>query len=116
MAGLSGSYFPEFISFDVAPTTGSTTTFPPGYNAVIYTNSGTIAAQTLDLPASPSDGMLVNISNFAAITALTLSPTVAGAPSGLTAGQGLMIKYGAVGTASTPGTFTTTTAQWYVFS
>ena len=101
---LMGSANPEWVRLEVAPATGSTTVMPPNYNQVLYTNPGTIAAQTLDLPASPFDGQLVNISNFAAITALTLSPAVTGAPSGLTAGQGLMIMY------SVPQ------AVWFVFS
>lgn len=96
MANLSGSQFPLLVKLEVAPvTTSNTSLVGTYYDWVVFTNSGTIAAQTVTLPATPFDGQMILISNFAAITALTLSPAVTGAPAGLTAGQGLWIAWSA---------------------
>lgn len=100
---LQGSKFPNLVRMEVAPVTTSSTTLQAPYNHVVYTNAGTIAAQTLVLPLLPVDGQHVIISNVAAITALTLTPAASGAPAGLTAGQGLWLMYSS--TFATPGWF-----------
>jgi hypothetical protein len=93
-SNLSATGSPVVLDrLEVAPATGSTTVIPPYVNMIWFTNPGTIAAQTVTLPASPVDGQTFYIANTAAITALTLSPTVLGVPSGLTAGQGLVLMY-----------------------
>lgn len=99
MSGLTGqitgaSTFMSFIRMEVAPASGSTTSFFSGnINHVLFTNGTTTAAQTVALPLNPVDGKHVMISNVSAITALTLVPTVPGAMSGLIAGQGLWLMY-----------------------
>jgi hypothetical protein len=103
MAFFSGSTFPILVRMEVAPATGSTTTVPRPLNHLFFTNPGTIAAQTVNLPSGPADGEQFVISNIGAITALTVSPSVSGIPAGLTAGQGLMLSYSA--TMATPGWF-----------
>lgn len=99
LLGVTG-YVPEpFIKLEVAPATGSTTTPPPGvqYDWVVYTNPGTIAAQTLVLPTSPVDGQIFIVSNFAIITAFTLSPAAVGFTNGasLAAGNGIWLAFSA---------------------
>jgi hypothetical protein len=101
---ISGGQVLEWGVLEVAPATGSTTSFPLNYNAVFFTSNSTTAAQTLNMPLTPTPGDMANISNAGAITALTLVPAVAGAPAGLTAGQGLQVRY----SSTLPG--------WYVFS
>lgn len=102
MANVIGSIFPTLDRLELTITTGGTTAFPPtSCDMLVVTNSSTVAAQTFTLPTAPSDGQMAFIANVSAITALTLSPTAAGAPSGLTAGQGLWLMY----SATLPGWF-----------
>lgn len=101
MANVYGHFVGTLVREDVFLTTGQTTAIVAPYNHLLTTNGSTIAAQTLTLPANPVDGDLVFISNVAAITAVTYSPTVSGAPSGLTAGQGIILGY----SANIPGWF-----------
>ena len=101
MASLLGAVFPTIVRYESAPASGSTTAFPPSCDMLVFTNGTTTAAQTVTLPANPVDGQIAMISNVSAITALTLSPTASGAPSGLTAGQCLWLMY----SSTLPGWF-----------
>jgi hypothetical protein len=59
--------------------TGQTVTLAAPYNHLVLTNSGTIAALTVVLPASPVDGQLAIVSApTGTITAMTFSPAVVG--------------------------------------
>jgi hypothetical protein len=106
MQFISGSQIPVFCRMEVAPITGSTTTINPPYDVLVFTNPGTIAAQTITLPATPTDGYIVAVCSVAAITALTLSPAVTGGPSAMTAGGSFRVMYSS--TFATPG--------WFVFA
>lgn len=90
---LMGAKFPTLVRMEVSPATGSTTTLQSPYNWVFFTNGSTTAAQTVVLPSNPVDGQMVLVSNASAITAITFSPTVTGAPSGLSAGNGILVAY-----------------------
>lgn len=103
MANIQGSTNPVLCRMEVAPATGSTTTIVAPFDVVLYTNPGTIAAQTLVLPASPSDGQLVVVSAIAAITALTLSPVPTAGPTAMAAGSSFRLMY-------------SSTAGWFVFA
>lgn len=96
MAYLQGHRPQTIVPQEVAPSTGSSTTVSPPFDHLIYTNAGTIAAQTVVLPpvASVPHGHVVTISNIAQITALTFSPAVSGWTNGsqLNAGQGIMVQ------------------------
>lgn len=83
------------IKAEVAPPTGSNTPLASPFNWLVFTNPGTIAAQTVTLPTTAGDGTTMSISNIAAITAFTFSPVVAGWTNGATlaAGQGMQVAY-----------------------
>lgn len=100
MANVTGFAISPLVKLEVAPATGSTTDFTNTafnltYNWVVFTNPGTIAAQTVKLPANPVDGQTFLLSNFAAITALTFTPAVTGFTnaSAMAAGEGMLIAY-----------------------
>lgn len=87
---VSGAVVPVLCRMEVAPTSGTTVVVQAPFDHVFVTNSSTLAALTINLPTTgQADGDMIRLSNRAAITALTMSPTVLGVPSGLTAGQGM---------------------------
>ena len=58
--------------------TGSPLTIPPNTSWLALIQPGTLSSQTLTLPTSPADGLILRISTAGAISALTLSPPVPG--------------------------------------
>jgi hypothetical protein len=85
--------FPTYIY--AAPVTGATVIILDTQDTAVIEPAGTIAALTVQLPTASAayDGKRVEFSTSQAITALTVTTTagtvVAGAPAGLTAGQGI---------------------------
>lgn len=100
-----GFQLPTYVRNEVAPVTGSNTAVVAPYDWLVFTNPGTIAAQTVTLPVGPVDGQMVTVSNVAAITALTFSPAALGWANGsaLAAGQGITLAFSS--TFATPGWF-----------
>ncbi len=80
-----------------AAATGTAITVGANTNWLVLTQTGTVAAQPVTLPASPVDGQLLRISTLGTITALTFSPTVPGWTNGsqFPAGTGLQFGYDA---------------------
>ena len=74
----------------VAPLTGATVTPPAGTEVCIIDQAGTIAALTLNMPASPYDGQPFEVSFDEVVTALTMaapaSATIKDALTAATAG------------------------------
>jgi hypothetical protein len=106
MAYMQGSSFIDdwvVLELSNALPSASTVVWPLSFNSIFYTNNATTAAQTINLPTSPSHGDMLTISNLGAITALTFVPPVTGGFSP-TYGQGLQIRY----SATLPG--------WAIFS
>lgn len=72
-----------------APLTGATVTPAPGVEVEYVNPAGTIAALTLNMPASPSDGQPFTVSFDQVVTALTMaapgSATIKGALTAATA-------------------------------
>jgi hypothetical protein len=56
-----------------SPATGFTYVVPSGVVGVALTPATTLATGTITMPASPADGMTVNISSSQIITALTVN-------------------------------------------
>lgn len=54
-------------------TTGFTYTFAAGTQTLIAVPAGTLATGTVTMPASPADGMVINIESTQQITALTVA-------------------------------------------
>ena len=113
MSLVEGAFMPTWVSFDSVPTSGDTILWPSGpYNHYVCSKTTTTAALTINLP-TVSDGDSIFISNFGAITTLTLSPTVQGAPAGLTVGQGLWLRYS---TSMSSGPGAGGVGVWYVMN
>lgn len=109
VTGFTGFQGQNLSKLEIAPVTGSTTILAAPYDWLVFTNPGTIAAQTVTLPvyvAATStagvnasgtlvDGQTFYISNFAAITSFSFSVAVTGwtNTSALPAGQGLVVAY-----------------------
>ena len=55
------------------PTTGYSYVFAAGTQVLVMNPAGTLAAVTITMPASPSDGMTITFSSTKQITALTLN-------------------------------------------
>ena len=84
--------------------TGAAYPVPANCSLVRFTQSATIASQTVTMPPGPADGQVVQFVNYAgAMTALTFSPAINGFASGgtLTANTGLRARWDA------------TAAGWY---
>jgi hypothetical protein len=58
----------------VVPTNGGSATIPDQTSAYVMDPAGTIATYTLTMPATPFDGLILEITTTNTITALTLSP------------------------------------------
>lgn len=104
MVNLTGFSAGNRVKLEAAPATGSSTGLASPYNWLVFTNPGTIAAQTVVLPTTGVDGQELFISNYAQITSLTFSPAVTGwtNTSQLNAGQGIWVAY------------STNTGVWFV--
>jgi hypothetical protein len=84
--------------------TGTAYTVPANTSLVRFTQTGTIAAQTITLPTALADGQPIQFVNYAgSITALTFSPAINGWANGtaLGANTGLRVRWDA------------TSAAWY---
>jgi hypothetical protein len=82
--------------------TGSGYTVPANTSLVRFTQTGTIATQTVTLPTALADGQPLQFVNYAgAVTALTFSPAVNGWTNGstLAANTGLRIRWDATAAA-----------------
>ena len=55
------------------PVTGFSYTVPAGVVGTVFIPAGTLATGTIIMPATPADGMTVNLSSTQIITALTLN-------------------------------------------
>ena len=84
--------------------TGAAYAVPANCSLVRFTQSATVASQTVTMPPGPADGQVVQFVNYAgAITALTFSPAINGWTAGgtLAANTGLRARWDA------------TAAGWY---
>jgi hypothetical protein len=55
------------------PVAGFSYTVPAGVCGTVFTPAGTLSTGTITMPATPADGMTVNLSSSQAITTLTLN-------------------------------------------
>lgn len=87
----------------LSPTNGGTTVIPPLTGLIVLNSGGTIASNTISLPANTvmEDGQEISFFNVAQITTITgyTTPgaTPLGLPSTLAAGSFFKIKYAAAG-------------------
>lgn len=82
--------------------TGASFTIPANTSLVRFTQSGTIATQTVVLPTAFGDGQPITIDNYTgALTALTFSPSVIGWTNGSTLAPNttVVVRWDAVGGA-----------------
>lgn len=89
---------PQGIVFANSPASGATISLPnaPQPQAKLYAYlqpAATLASLTLVMPPSPQDGDVLNLLSSHAITALTLTPTFAGAPTTLGAGAANALQF-----------------------
>lgn len=80
------------------PSTGATITIANTSRTLVIDPAGTLAALTVQMPAAPIDGQLVEFSTSQILTALTVSPNGGqtmgnGLPTSATAGQGFGFIY-----------------------
>lgn len=101
IAALLGGSFVISQSFQ-APTSGATLTATSGLGAFIIEPAGTIAALTVVLPPSPTEGQIFELSTTQTITAISVSgassETVWGAQQMLVANGGMSWRYRAADT------------------
>ncbi len=101
VTGITGYVAEPFIKLEVAPLTGSTTILQAPYSWLVFTNAGTIAAQTVTLPtlanANLVDGQIIVISNFSIISSFSFTVAVTGwtNTTALPAGNGMWLAYSA---------------------
>ena len=85
---VTGTLVTAGVQADASKTrltaTGTAYTVPATTSWLAMVQTGTLAAQSLTLPSAPVDGQLLRISTIGQVTALTLSPTVAGWSNGAT--------------------------------
>ena len=88
------------------PTTGFSYTFAAGTQTLVMNPAGTLAAGTITMPASPSDGMTITFSSTKQITAVTLNgntgQTVVGGVSYLPANTAVAYVYRSANTSWFP--------------
>ncbi len=83
------------------PSTGFTITIASGIAFLNLAPAGTLLAGTINMPAVPVDGQVIEIASTQTITTLTVSgngSTILNAPTTITAGTGFSYRYRATGT------------------
>ncbi len=83
------------------PTTGFTITIASGIAFLNLNPAGSLLAGTINMPAVPVDGQVIEIASTQTITTLTVSgngSTILNAPTTITAGTGFSYRYRATGT------------------
>jgi hypothetical protein len=87
-------------------TTGFSYTFAAGTQTLVINPAGTLATGTITMPASPADGMVINIESTQQITAVTVQgntgQTITGAPVQLIPNQPLSFMYNLANTKWQP--------------
>jgi|GEM_PF-3060151 len=108
--GVSGSAGSPFIANGATvdasgvryALTGAAYTVPANTSLMRFTQTATVASQTVTLPTASGDGHVIQFVNYAgAVTALTFSPAVTGWTNGsaLAANTGLRIRWDATAAA-----------------
>jgi hypothetical protein len=95
---LDGFNVGNKVKNEYSASTGQTVTLAAPYNWLVLTQTGTLAALTVVLPASPVDAQSITISApQGAVTAMTFSPAVIGFSNASTwaIGTGHLIAYSA---------------------
>jgi hypothetical protein len=90
----------------LTPSSGDTITLATTNLRTIINSSGTLAALTVNMPASPIDGQLQTVTTTQIITALTVGGggnTIIGQPTALTVGQSFTMIYDLSTTTWYPG-------------
>lgn len=94
---LKGDTSLNQTEYEYTPASGNTIALPDDTQRVRLKHGGTIAALTINPPASPRDGQRMNVFSLSAVTALTLtglnSQTISGGPTALTAGGFFSLEY-----------------------
>ncbi len=83
------------VSYQV-PTTGFTITIANNITSLNIDPAGTLATGTINLPATPVDGQIIEVATTQTVTALTIAAagkTLNNAPTTLVAGSGFSYRY-----------------------